>query len=298
MDALLEMLTGYAFMRNALLAAFLASAACGIVGTLVLANRLTFLAGGASHTAYGGIGIAMYFGLPMLPCTLLFTLLASLGMGAYILHEEQKKGHASLGQDAAIGVLWAGGMALGIILVSLTPGYAGDFMGFLFGSILAVPTEDLAAMAVFDAALLLLLAVCRQGVWAVSLDRDFARARGLPVRALYLLLIGITAVAVVMLIRIVGLILVLALLTIPPLMARTLCRSLFAAMASAALLAFLFCLLGLLLAVQADLPAGAAIIAVASAVFFLTEGYRRINVSLRRHFLDHTAKSASSSSSE
>ncbi len=259
----------YPFMQNALAAALLASVACGIVGTLVVSNRLTFLAGGASHAAYGGIGIALYFQWPLLPCTLLFSLLASMLMGAVSLRQEGRGGQAADGADAAIGVLWAAGMALGIILVELTPGYAGELMGFLFGSILAVPHGDLAAMAAFDAFLLLALVLFRQGLWAISLDREFARARGLPVRVLYMMLVGLTAVAVVMLIRVVGLILVLALLTIPPFLARRMCRSLYGSMCLAFALALFFCLCGLALSWQTDISSGASIIAVAAAAYFL-----------------------------
>lgn len=270
MDALIQPLQemlAYPFVRNALLASLFASLACGIVGVIVVHNRLTFLAGGASHAAYGGIGIALYFQLPLMPCTLLFSLLASLLMGAMSLRREGRRTGDS--SEAAIGVLWAAGMALGIILVEMTPGYAGELMGFLFGSILAVPDADLAAMALFDLVLLLLLFFFRQGLWAVSLDRDFARARGLPVRALHLGMIGMIALAVVMLIRVVGLILVLALLTIPPLLANRARLPFFTAMGLAALLAMLFCLGGLLLSWHADISSGAAIIAVASCAYFL-----------------------------
>ena len=254
------------FMHNAILAGLLAAVACGIVGTLVVQSRLTFLAGGASHAAYGGIGIAFHFSLPVLPCTLLFSLFASLLMGAFSLRRD---GQASGSADTAVGVLWAAGMAFGIILIELTPGYAGELTGFLFGSILPVPDGDLAAMACFDLLLLALLAYFHQGLWALSLDREFARTRGLPVDALFLLLVGMTVVAVVMLIRIVGLILVLALLTIPPYLAGRFCNTLYSTMLGAGTLALLFCLAGLALSWHTDISSGASIIAVAAAAYFL-----------------------------
>lgn len=255
------------FMQYALLASLFAAIACGVVGTLVVQNRLTFLAGGASHAAYGGIGLALHFSLSVLPCTIGFSLLASLLMGAICLRQE--KTAASGSPDAAVGVLWAAGMAFGIILIELTPGYAGELMGFLFGSILTVPKSDLLLMAGFDVLLLCLLYLFRQGLWALSLDREYARTRGLPVDALYLLLVGLTAVSVVMLIRIVGLILVLALLTIPPYLARLLCRSFYSTMAVAGLLAFAFSVAGLIFSWHTDISSGASIIAVAAAAYFL-----------------------------
>lgn len=258
------------FMHNALLASVLAAVACGIMGTLVVQSRLTFLAGGASHAAYGGIGLAFHFSLPVLPCTLLFSFLASLLMGAVSMQRSTRNTALSDNADTAIGVLWAAGMAFGIILIELTPGYAGELMGFLFGSILTVPQSDLVVMAGFDMILLGLFFLFHQGLWAVSLDCEFARARGLPVNALFLLLVGMTSVAVVMLIRIVGLILVLALLTIPPYLARRFCGTLYTTMLVAGLLALLFCLAGLALSWHADISSGASIIAVASAAYFLT----------------------------
>ncbi len=261
--------SSYLFLQNALWAALLASVACGIVGTLVVCNRLTFLAGGASHAAYGGLGLAIFFGWPPLACTLLFSLGASLLMGFVSLQTPARLAGKEGGADAAIGVLWAAGMAFGIILIELTPGYAGELMGFLFGSILTVPQADIWAMALFDALLVLVLVFFRQGLWAISIDKDFAQARGLPVRFLYLLLVGLTALAVVMLIRIVGLILVLALLTIPPAIARRFCHSLYTCMAVAGVCSLLFSLAGLVLAWYTNISSGAAIIAVSTLAYGL-----------------------------
>jgi zinc transport system permease protein len=258
----------FPFMQNALLACLLASLACGIIGSYIIHNRLTFLAGGISHAAYGGIGIAMYFHLPLMPCVLIFTLSASMLLGAVSWRQKDKNEE---NPDTAIGVLWAAGMALGIILIELTPGYAGELMGFLFGSILAVPAGDLAAMAFFDCILLLALCFFYQGLWAISLDREFAQARGLPVRRLYMLLLCLTAITVVMLIRVVGLILVLALLTIPPFLAMRLCRSLHSAMLTAGLLSLCFCLGGLWLSWITDTSSGASIIAVAALAYFFAQ---------------------------
>ncbi len=258
-------------MQHALLAALLCSIACGIIGSLVVLNRLSYLAGAVAHAAYGGIGIAFLFSLPVLPCTAGFSLASSLVMARVMLKDGGIPSDNS--PDTAIGILWAAGMAFGIILIELSPGYAGDLMGFLFGSILAVPARNLLLMAGLDALLLLMLLRFRQGLAAVTLDPDFARARGLPVRELFYLLVGMASLAVVMLLQIVGLILVIALLTIPPHMARQLTRSLAGMMTVAALLCFAFCLGGLALAYVFDLSSGAVIIAVAVTAYALQTGY-------------------------
>lgn len=254
----------YDFMQHAIMAAVLASIACGVIGTLVVVNRLTFLAGGVAHAAYGGIGIAVYAGLPFLPCTIIFSLASSLLMARLSFRHHERA-------DAAIGVLWAAGMALGIILLDLTEGYRADFMSFLFGSILSVPTSDIIFMLVVDALLLGIIALCHQALLVVSFDRDFAEARGLPVHLLHMLIIAMAAVTIVMLMRVVGLILIMALLTIPSFMARS-ASSLPAMMLRASLWSLFFCLAGLALSYQFDISSGAAIIAVAVVCFGIRGG--------------------------
>lgn len=250
----------YDFIRHACAAALLASIACGIIGTLVVVNRIVFLAGGVAHAAYGGVGAAIHWGLPVLPSTIGFSLAASLVMARLALRHSDKA-------DAAIGVLWAAGMAFGIILLDLTPGYRADLMSFLFGSILTVPVQDLWLMLSVDAGLLLMVALCHQTLLVTSFDRDFAEARGLPVQATFLLVVGMTALGVVMLIRVVGLVLVMALLTIPPFIAMRSARSLPQMMLTSCLWSLVFCLAGLWLAYRFDLTSGAAIIAAAVAGF-------------------------------
>ncbi|GHV52034.1 membrane protein [Deltaproteobacteria bacterium] len=254
----------YPFMQHAIGAALLCSIACGIIGSLVVLNRLSYLAGAVAHAAYGGIGIAFMSGCPVLPCTLGFSLASSLVMArTMIRHGEVAVEKA----DTALGILWAGGMALGIILIDLSPGYAGDLMGFLFGGILAVPVENLLVMGLLDLCLALVLYRYGQGLAALSLDPEFARSRGLNARGFFYLLVGMTALTVVMLLQIVGLILVIALLTIPPHMARRMTKNLPAMMGAASLLCFVFCILGLAIAYVFDISPGAVIIATATVAY-------------------------------
>lgn len=255
----------YEFMQNAILAAFLCSIACGIIGSFVILNRLSYLAGAAAHAAYGGIGVAFFSGAPVLPCTMTFSLLSSLLMAKTMI----KGGDIAPDRtsDTAMGILWAGGMAVGIILIDMSDGYAGDLMGYLFGSILAVPGESIVLMAVLDLTLLLLIRYYGQGLAAITIDPEFARSRGLNVKGYFYLLVGMTAIAVVMLLQIVGLILVIALLTIPPCMGKNMTKSLPAMMAASALLCFAFCLGGLALATLLDVTPGAVIIAVAAIAY-------------------------------
>jgi len=253
----------FEFMINALLAGLLASVICGIIGTFVVVNRIAFLAGGIAHAAYGGIGLAFFFGLPYIVGTLGFTLFAALIMAAVTLKAKERA-------DTFIGVLWAGGMGFGVILLDLTPGYNVDLMSYLFGSILAVPKSDLWQMLIVCLSVGVIVLFFYNDLLAMSYDEEFAQLRGVPVKGLYFLLIGMIALSIVMIIRVVGLILVIALLTIPPYIAEKYSRSLRMMMLISTLLCCMFTMAGLWLSYIFNLTSGATIIMVAVAAFFIS----------------------------
>ncbi|SDB36650.1 zinc transport system permease protein [Desulfonatronum thiosulfatophilum] len=254
----------FEFMRNALLACLLISISCGIMGTLVVVNRLVFLSGGIAHASYGGVGAAMYLGSSPYFGAALFALLASGIMGVVSL----KSKHRS---DTVIGVIWAVGMAVGIILVDITPGYNVDLMSYLFGSILLVPRESLWLMAGLNLAVLAWIWFFYSDMLAMSYDEEYAQVMGAPVRLLYFALLALTALTVVVVIQAVGLILVIALLTIPAVIAEGFSRSLGTMMAWSVFFSATFCIFGLLLAYHLNLTAGASIVMVAAAAFFLVK---------------------------
>lgn len=251
------------FMQNALLAGLLASLICGIIGTLVVVNRIVFISGGIAHASYGGVGLAFFLGLPVLPVTTAFTVFAGLIMAMVTLHARERA-------DTVIGVIWAAGMALGIILLDVTPGYNVDLMSYLFGSILAVPRTDLWIMGCLAFFVFAVIVAFYRGFLVMSFDEEFARSRGVPVDFLYFLLISMVGLSVVMIIRVVGLILVIALLTIPPFIAERRTRSLGSMMVVSTLLSGFFTVTGLIVSYMADITSGASIIAVASVCFFLS----------------------------
>lgn len=253
----------YEFMQNALIAGVLASIICGIIGALVVVNRVVLLAGGVAHASYGGVGLAFFLGLPMLPVTAGFAVCAALLMALVTMKVKERA-------DTFIGVMWAAGMALGIILLDITPGYNVDLMSYLFGGILATPQSDLILMSGLAAVVLLVVFTCYKGFWVMSFDEDFARSRGVPVTLLYFIMLALIALSVVMVIRVVGLILVIALLTIPPQIAERRTGSLFSMMILSSVLSMFFCVSGLLLSYQLNLSSGATIIAVSVAGFMLS----------------------------
>jgi zinc transport system permease protein len=260
----------YEFMRNAMIAGLFASLICGIIGTYVVVNRLVFIAGGIAHAAYGGIGIAFFFGIPYIFGTLGFSVLAALVMTAVVLKAKSRA-------DTIIGVIWAFGMALGIILLDLTPGYNVNLMSYLFGSILAVPATDLWCMLGLSIIAIIFTVYFYRDLLAISYDDEFARLRGVPVNLLYFLFIGLIAVSIVLIIRVVGLILVIALLTIPPHIAEKYANSLFMMMVLSTLFAMLFNFLGLWLAYTYNLTSGATIILVAVAGFLISTSINMVS---------------------
>jgi len=249
------------FIRNALAAGILVSLVCGVIGTLVVVNRIVFLAGGIAHAAYGGIGLAFFMGWPYVVGTLGVSVVSAGIMAAVTLKARHRV-------DAMVGVIWAVGMAIGVILLDLTPGYNADLMSYLFGSILAVPASDLWQMGAIGAGVVITVTFYYNDFLAMSYDDEFARLRRVPVTFLYCLLLVMIALTVVMIIRVVGLILVIALLTIPPFIAEKFTGSLRAMMVAASLLSCFFTVSGLWLSYILNLTSGATIILVAAVGFF------------------------------
>jgi len=252
----------YDFIQHALIAALFASIICGIMGTLAVVNRLVFLSGGIAHAAYGGIGLSIYMGWPFLFGTIGFAIATALIMASIAFHNKERS-------DAIIGVIWALGMACGIILVDQTPGYQVDLMSYLFGSILTVTKLDLIVMGVVTCFIIIVLRIFYHDFVAISYDEEFAKVRGINVNALYCVMIIMLALTIVLVIQVVGLILVIALLTIPAYIMEKYAKSLFQMMIGATILGCIFCVMGLILSYSYDISASASIILVASTFFFI-----------------------------
>ena len=258
----------FEFMRNALFAGILVSIACGIIGSYVVINKTVFISGGIAHAAYGGIGLGYFLGVEPIMIAIPFSLGAALIMG---LIQHRTRQHA----DTLIGVLWAIGMAIGIIFIDLTPGYTADLMSYLFGSILAVPKSSIVAMLVMNVIIILTVYFLYNEFLALSFDEEYANILSIPVEPLYLLQLGLTALTVVLTMRVVGLIMVIALLTIPPAISRQFTTKLHRMMILSSVLGILFTLAGLYLSYVFNLTSGATIIMVAGTGFLLSMIYER-----------------------
>jgi len=252
----------YEFMRNALIAGSIAAVLCGIIGIYIILNRIVFISGGIAHTAFGGIGLGYFLETDPLIAAVAFSVAAALGIG--VISNSKSK----ISQDTAIGVFWASGMALGILFVSLSRGYAPDLFDYLFGNILAVSQTDVNLILALTLATVAIVALLYKELLILSFDSSYGVAMGLPVRELHLLLLCMVALSVVVLIKIVGIILVIALLTIPSAIGRQHAKSLRCIMILSIILGIFFVFAGLVISYHFDIPSGATIILTAAATFF------------------------------
>lgn len=268
MSAFLAALLQYKFLQNAVLAGALASLACGVTGVYVVVKRITFISGGIAHAVLGGIGVAYYLGQD----PLLGAVFTALGFAVLLgLTNLTARQH----EDTIIGALWAVGMAVGIIFMALTPGYSVDLMSFLFGNILMVTEPVLWTLFSLDLIILLVVAVFYRQFLLVCYDEEYARLRGLPVKTLSILLLALIALTVVILIKVVGLVMVIALLTLPAAVSGLFTHNLHRMMALATGLSFLFILGGLICSYQLNLPSGALIVVIAGIGYLAVLAWQR-----------------------
>jgi len=259
----------FPFIQNALIAAFLVSMASGIIGSLIVVNRMVFLAGGIAHTAYGGIGMAIFLGLPIFLGASIFAVAAALIISMITLKHRER-------MDTFIGLMWAVGMAVGVVLIDLTPGYNADFISYLFGSILAVSQSDLYFMSGLLALIIFIMTFWYRDILAVSYDSEYANLRGINVKFFYTLILVLSALTVVVAIKVVGLILVIALLTIPVYIAEKLSNTLYMMMILSAIFSSIFTFIGLWVSYEYDIASGASIILISAASLFMFLGVSRL----------------------
>jgi len=260
----------YEFMQNALLVAVLASIACGLIGALVVTKRITFISGGIAHAAFGGIGLGYFLWINPLYCVIPFSLASALGIGWI-----SKK--FKIAEDTTIGIFWAMGMALGVVFIGLTPGYAPDLFSYLFGNILTVPRSDVILMLFLDLFIVVIVGLLYKEFLAISFDEEFTQVCGVKVQAVYLVLLCLVALTVVLLVRIVGIVLVIALLTMPATIAKMFTFSLRKMMIYAILVGALLSTGGLWLSYVLDLASGATIILFSGTVFMLISWLQHVH---------------------
>ncbi len=250
----------YEFFRNALIIGVLSGVACGIIGSFIVIKKISFISGSIAHASFGGIGIAYFLGLNPVLGALVFSILSALGIG--FINKNNKSQ-----EDASIGAIWAIGMATGLLFIYFTPGYAADLMSYLFGNILLSTNNDLIYIAILNVFIIVSVYFLFKWLVAVIFDEEFAQISNIKVYPLYLFLLVLIALSVVVLIRSVGVILVIALLTLPASSAQLLSKRFKNIIFIAIVLAIFSNLLGIFLSYYLNLPSGPVIIFTAALIY-------------------------------
>jgi zinc transport system permease protein len=275
MSAFIEALLGadFPFIRNALFAGLLSSVLFGILGTVVTVRRIASLAGAVSHAVLGGIGMALYLsawgiapGFSPLAGALIFAILSAGIIGLVSLKAKQR-------EDTVINAIWAIGMSTGVLFMAKTPGYT-DPQAYLFGNILLISNRDLLLMAVLGIIVIILAWRFFPQIEASAFDEEFARVRGVPNTAVFLVLLAVTAAAIVLLQTFVGIVMVIAMLTLPSGTAGAFSRSIPSMMISSCVFSALFSVLGLFLGWAFDIPVGAMTVIISGVIFLLVSGVK------------------------
>ncbi len=252
----------YDFVRHAVEAAFLASITCGFIGAYIVARRMVFISGGITHASFGGIGLGYFLGINPIFGAAIFSILSAFGIR---LVSKQ----TDIREDSAIGILWSFGMAVGIIFIYLTPGYAPNMMSYLFGSILTVTTTDLAFMAILAVITVAVFLLFYRTILFISFDEEYARTHNAPVETFNYLMLTLVALVIVINIRVAGIILVISYLTIPQSTANLFVSDLKKIIILSMIISFSGSLIGLALSYYWNIPSGATIIFVFVLIFII-----------------------------
>ncbi len=259
----------YEFMHNAVITAVMASIICGLIGPFIVTKRMVFISGGLSHSAFGGLGIAYFFGVNPLYGAMTFVLLAAVWLG----FKDNKENDS---HDMFIGILWAMGMATGIVFIHMTPGYAPNLMTFLFGNILIVSIHDVHIIFVLFCIVVITICIFFKGFTAIALDEEYAKVRRLPVKFLNVGLLILIALSIVALIQVVGIILVIALLTIPVAIAEEFSFNFKKIIIISIFTGILICITGLILSYFIEFPSGSSIILIGGFFLGLIKAFKKI----------------------
>jgi zinc transport system permease protein len=263
----MENIFEYSFVARSLLGALFASITAGLAGTYIVSRRLVFLSGGITHASFGGIGLGYYLGINPVLGAAVFGLGSAIGM-------EYLSARGKMREDSAIGILWALGMAVGIIFVYLTPGYAPNLMSYLFGSILTVTYGDLVALGIISLVLIIYTALFYRTLLYISFDENYARTFTRHVDLFKYISVGLTGLAIVLNIRMAGVIMIIALLTIPANIIMLFTRKYFRIIILSAAVSFVAISAGFAISWFTNLPTGATIVSVLVLFWLLARALR------------------------
>ncbi|MDE5773190.1 MAG: metal ABC transporter permease [Muribaculaceae bacterium] len=253
----------YPFFQNALIGVLIISIAAAMIGTYIVTRRMVFISGGITHACFGGLGLGYFLSVSPMLMASLFAVAGSLGVDAI-----SKRGAR---RDSAIAVIWALGMALGILFISLTHGYVPELNTFLFGNVLTITRTDLWIFGAFTLVLGLFYALFYRLIYVISFDRDFAATRHLPVRFIDTVMTVFVALAIVLTIRMIGIMLLMSLISLPQMIAERFTHRYRPLLLTSGLLSIIGCTGGLWLSYLLNVPASATIVLLLVLLYLLAQ---------------------------
>ncbi len=265
----------YSFFTNALLAAVLTSITCGITGTYIVSKRIVFISGGITHTSFGGIGLGYFLGINPIFGAAVFSILSVLGI-------EFMSKKSEVREDSAIAIMWSFGMAVGIIFIYITPGYAPNLMTYLFGSILTISRLELFMISSLTVVVSLVFILFYKIILFISFDNEFSKTRNIPTSFMNYLLMSLVALTIVFSIKVAGIILVMSLLTIPQATANLFVNDMKKIIFYSILLGMAGSMGGMIISYYFNIPSGATIIFLLVLLFIILRTVKLIRQKLIR----------------
>lgn len=269
MNEFYQALSEYTFLQNAVIACLLASISCGIIGSYVVVKKISFLTGGIAHSVLAGMGMAYFYNASPIIGAMIAALFSSILIGWINLRWKEH-------EDVLIAAFWSAGMAIGILFLSRTPGYNVDLMSYLFGNILLITGDDILLMLFLDIIVISIVMVYYKHFLVSVFDEEFARLRGINTEFFYILLLCLISITIVILIQLVGLILVIALLTLPAAIANQYVTSLYKMFILSVVICAIISISGVAISYEPDLPTGSVIVLLACASYFVSVFMKQI----------------------
>ncbi len=263
----------YTFFRNAIAGISIISIAAAIIGSYIITRRMVSIAGGITHACFGGLGLGYFFGINPIITASVFAIASSIGV-------EWMSARHKVREDSAIAVVWALGMAIGVLFVFLTPGYVPELNSFLFGNILTISSKDLWLFGIFTTILIIFFIAFYRKIIAIAFDRDYAKVSHLPVKTISYIMTIFIAICIVLTIRLIGIMLLISMLSLPQMIAEVYCHKFKSIIISAIIISFITGIIGLLVSTVMDVPCSATIVLILVIFFIISHAIKWI---LRKH---------------
>ncbi len=263
-------LFGYTFFQNAIIGIVIISISAAIIGSYIVTRRLVAISGGVTHACFGGLGLGYYLGLNPILMASIFAVASSVGV-------EWMASRYKVREDSAIAVVWSLGMAIGVLFIFLTPGYVPELNSFLFGNILTITVSDLWAFGVYTIVLIVFFALFYRKIIACAFDRDFAQVMRLPVKFISYSMTVLIAVCIVLTIRLVGLMLLMSMLSLPQMISEIYCHKFKSMMFLSIAISMVCCLVGLFFTTIIDVPCSAIIVIVMVVTYIIARVTKQLS---------------------